>query len=178
MPTTLIASGACTLVTAAGTGIATTDIVEASFASDPTGVTGYSPTGSGTLAIIPFPTSNNANFEVCNNTASGLTAGAINVNWKVTSFASSGTATLGTSAIASGACATVVTVSATGVSSTSAVMASFNADPTSTTGYQPTQNGMLSVVSYPTANAVNFKICNNTGASVTPGATTLNWRAQ
>jgi hypothetical protein len=35
---------------------------------------------------------------------------------------------------------------------------------------------MLTIISYPTANNVNFKVCNNTSASVTPGAITLNWR--
>lgn len=88
----------------------------------------------------------------------------------------SGTAALGTSAISSGACATVVTVSATGVATTDDIQADFNADPTSTTGYSPTSSGILTIVKYPTANNVNFKVCNNTGGSITPGAVTLNWR--
>jgi hypothetical protein len=87
-----------------------------------------------------------------------------------------GTAALGVSAIASGACAAVVTVSATGVATTDDILADFNADPTSTTGYSPSANGMLTIIKYPAANNVNFKVCNNTGASITPGAITLNWR--
>jgi hypothetical protein len=87
-----------------------------------------------------------------------------------------GTASLGTSAIASGACATVVTSSATGVATTDNIMADFNSDPTAVTGYSPSVNGMLSIIKYPTSNNVNFKVCNNTGSSVTPGAITLNWR--
>jgi hypothetical protein len=35
---------------------------------------------------------------------------------------------------------------------------------------------MLTIIAYPTANNVNFKVCNNTSGSVTPGAITLNWR--
>jgi hypothetical protein len=87
-----------------------------------------------------------------------------------------GTATLGTSAIASGVCAAAVAVSATGVATTDDIVADFSADPTSTTGYSPSASGMLAIVKYPTANNVNFKVCNNTAASVTPGAVILNWR--
>lgn len=85
-----------------------------------------------------------------------------------------GTAALGTSAISAGTCATVVTVAATGVATTDVVDASFNGDPTGVTGYIP--GSMLSIVAYPTANNVNFKVCNNTGSSITPGAITLNWK--
>lgn len=88
----------------------------------------------------------------------------------------SGASALGTSAIASGACATVVTTAATGTATTDTIEAVFNADPTGVTGYVPSSNGMLSIISYPTANNVNFKTCNNTSSSVTPGAITLNWR--
>lgn len=93
-----------------------------------------------------------------------------------TTTIANGTSALGTSAIASGACATVVTTAATGTATTDVVPWGFNADPTSTTGYSPTVNGMLTIIAYPTANNVNFKVCNNTLASITPGAVTLNWR--
>jgi hypothetical protein len=84
-----------------------------------------------------------------------------------------GTAALGTSAIAAGACASAVTVAATGVATTDLVDAGFNGDPTAVTGY--VAPNMLSIIPYPTSNNVNFKVCNNTAASITPGAITLNW---
>ena len=87
-----------------------------------------------------------------------------------------GTAVLGTSAITNGACAAAVTVSASGVLATDNIEADFNADPTSTTGYAPGGSGILVVIKYPTAGNVNFKVCNNTTGSITPGAVTLNWR--
>ncbi len=87
----------------------------------------------------------------------------------------SGTAAMGTGAISSGACATVVTSTATGVASTDVLVASFNGDPTAVTGYVPSTSGMLTIIAYPTSGNVNFKTCNNTGSSVTPGAITLNW---
>jgi hypothetical protein len=94
----------------------------------------------------------------------------------LTTTIASGTAALGTSAIASAACATVVTVAATNVATTDVVMASFNSDPTAVTGYIPSTSGMLTIFGYPTSGNVNFKVCNNTGGSITPGAITLNWR--
>lgn len=87
-----------------------------------------------------------------------------------------GTAALGTSAISSGACATVVTSSATGVATTDVVSWSPNADISGVTGYAPVTTGALIIYPYPTANNVNFKVCNPTSSSITPGAVTLNWR--
>lgn len=94
----------------------------------------------------------------------------------ITRTIASGTSALGTDAIASGACATAVTTTATGTATTDVIDWGFNADPTSTTGYSASANGMLTIIAYPTANNVNFKVCNNTAASITPGAVTLNWK--
>jgi hypothetical protein len=90
--------------------------------------------------------------------------------------AATGTAALGTSEIASGACASVVTVAGTGIATTDIIAWGFNADPTSTTGYSASANGMLTIIAYPTSGNANFKVCNNTAGAVTPGAVTLNWR--
>lgn len=88
----------------------------------------------------------------------------------------SGTAAMGTGSISSGACASAVTVSATGVATTDAIVFTPNADPTGVTGYAPSSSGSLYIWAYPTANNVNFKVCNNTSSSVSPSALTLNWR--
>lgn len=88
----------------------------------------------------------------------------------------SGTSALGTSAISSAACATAVTTSATGTATTDVIWWGFNGDPTAVTGYVPLTSGMLTIIAYPSANNVNFKVCNNTSSSITPGAITLNWR--
>lgn len=97
---------------------------------------------------------------------------ASNVSQKV----ASGTATMGTGAITSGTCATVVTVAATGVATTDVIQATPNTDPTAVTGYGPSASGSLYIQAYPTANNVNFKVCNNTSGAITPAALTLNWR--
>lgn len=120
-----------------------------SFLSIPTGTDGYMKLVSNTITIDSIP--------------------------KVNRIAS-GTVSLGTAAISSGTCATVVQAAAVGTLTTDVPDWIFNADPTGITGYMPSTSGMLTIIAYPTANNVNFKVCNNTSASITPGAVTLNWK--
>lgn len=101
---------------------------------------------------------------------------AVSAAGGMTSTIASGTSAMGTSAISSATCATVVTTSATNTATTDAILAGFNGDPTAVTGYAPATAGMLTIIAYPSANNVNFKVCNLTSSSVTPGAITLNWR--
>jgi hypothetical protein len=115
------------------------------------------------------------------STTGPLTGGPITTTGTIscptcTITVASGTAVLGTSLIGSGACAAAVTVAATGVATTDNISADFNADPTGVVGYQASASGMLTIIKYPTLNNVNFKVCNNTAGSITPGAITLNWR--
>ncbi len=88
----------------------------------------------------------------------------------------SGAKALATSAISSAACTSAQTDTATGTLTTDTIMADFNGDPTGVTGFVPLTAGMLTIIKYPTADTVNFKVCNNTSSSITPGAITLNWR--
>lgn len=94
----------------------------------------------------------------------------------VTSTIGSGGGTLGAAAIASAACSAVTTVAAAGVLATDVVSVSFAADPTGQAGFIPSTNGMLAIFAWPTAGNVNFKVCNNTSASITPGSWSINWR--
>lgn len=88
----------------------------------------------------------------------------------------SGTVALGTSEIASGACAAAAqSANVAAIATTDLCDWGFNGDPTSTTGYSASANGMLTIIAYPTSGYCNFKVCNNTSAAVTPGAVTLNW---
>lgn len=88
----------------------------------------------------------------------------------------SGTVALGTSAIASGAAATTVTATCTGLAATDTISMDFNGSPLAVTGYVPSANGMLSVLKWPATNTINISVVNNTSASITPGAITLNYR--
>jgi hypothetical protein len=92
-----------------------------------------------------------------------------------TATIASGTAAMPTTLITSPNCSSAVTVTATGVVTTDRIIYTPNSDPTSTTGYAPSSTGSLYIWAYPTAGNVNFKLCNQTGASVTPGALALNW---
>ena len=108
--------------------------------------------------------------------ATCTTTCTINVGSGVTRTIASGSLTLNTTAVGSATCGTAQTSSATGTATTDTIVANFNGDPTAVTGYVPLVSGMLTIIPYPTLNTVNFKVCNNTGASITPGAVTINWR--
>jgi hypothetical protein len=142
------------------------------------GVSGSGTVNAGTSGQLAYYASSGTAVSGSNLGTGVLTALGNNLSAAggVTTTVASGTSALGTSAIASGACATVVTTSATNVATTDVILAGFNGDPTAVTGYAPATAGMLTIISYPSANNVNFKVCNNTGSSVTPGAITLNWR--
>lgn len=131
-------------------------------------------TSTGTLTVANGKTATLSNTLTFTGTDSSSVAfgGGGTVAYTV----ASGTSALGTSAIASGTCATVVTTAATGTATTDVIGWGFNGDPTGVTGYAPSANGMLTIIAYPSANNVNFKVCNNLAASVTPGTITLNWR--
>lgn len=82
--TSAISSGACaTVVTTSATGTATTDVILVGFNGDPTGVTGYGASANGMLTIINYPSADNVNHKVCNNTGSSVTPGAVTLNWRV-----------------------------------------------------------------------------------------------
>src|SRR6266404_3441446 len=98
------------------------------------------------------------------------------VNASTTLTIASGAKALATGAISSATCTSAQTATATGTLTTDTIIATFNADTTGVTGYIPSTNGMLVIFVYPTADTFNAKVCNNTTASITPGAVTLNWR--
>jgi hypothetical protein len=87
----------------------------------------------------------------------------------------SGTAALGTGSISSNSCAAAITVGASVTATTDVIAWSFNADPSGVVGYGSGTTGTLSIWAYPTANNVNFRVCNLTSGAITPGAATLNW---
>lgn len=115
-------------------------------------------------------------FASANASATNYTLTFPAITSTVSTTIASGAKALATGAISSGACTTAQTDTATGALTTDSISASFSADPTSTTGYSATTNGMLTIIAYPTADTVNLKVCNNTSASITPGAVTINWR--
>ncbi len=89
----------------------------------------------------------------------------------------SGAKALNTTAVSANTCGTAQTDTATGTLTTDAFSWMPNADITAVTGYNVAGTFGLYIYAYPTADLVNFKVCNSTGSSITPGsAITLNWR--
>ncbi len=69
--------GACaTVVTTTARGVALTDAIIWSYASEPA-------TADGKLILSAYPTSGNVNFKLCNPTAQLLTPSGLIVNWRV-----------------------------------------------------------------------------------------------
>lgn len=145
-------------------------------------VTITQPASSATLTIANTKSAIFTNSLTVNGNDATLTFGAAGTyttsttTGNIPTIIAQGTSALNTALIASAACATVVTTSATGTATTDVVDASFNGDPTGVTGYAPSTGGILVIYAYPSANNVNFKVCNNTAAGITPGAITLNWK--
>lgn len=84
LTTSAVGSGACSSAsTVTITGTATTDSVIVSPNADPTGVTGYAVSASGSVYIWVYPTSNTVNAKVCNNSSGSLTPSALTLNVRV-----------------------------------------------------------------------------------------------
>lgn len=154
--------------TTAGTITSTEPVAVASAGSSQTAYTyngtGITP-GSSTTAVVGTDSSGR-----------GVLSNAGDAGYTISRVIASGTAAMGTSSISSGACSAAVTVSATGVGTTDVITFMPNGDPTGITGYAPSATGSLYIWGYPTANNVNFKVCNNTSGAITPSALTLNWK--
>jgi hypothetical protein len=84
------------------------------------------------------------------------------------------TATLATGLLTTGTCAAAVTVAVTGAATTSVVSWDYASDPSGVVGYG--SSGGLTVTAYATSGNANFRLCNPTAGSITPGAMTLNFR--
>jgi hypothetical protein len=83
---------------------------------------------------------------------------------------------LGTLAISSGTCAGTITATATGATGTSVVHWSMASDPNGVTGYAGSTTGaVLQIYTFPTTNAINIRVCNNSSGSITPSAMSINW---
>lgn len=82
------------------------------------------------------------------------------------------TFTTATTAVSANTCNSVVTVTMTGVATSSVFMITPSSDTSGITGWGST--GGLILDAWPTSNTLNYKICNQTGLSITPGAVTFN----
>jgi hypothetical protein len=126
---------------------------------------GNAPTGETAGEDTIYADSTHHTFEV------SIGSGAFGSLVRSPGFAA-GQAVLGTGAITNGTCATAVTGTVTNTTTSSVLTWSFASDPNAT-GYG---YGGLIVAAFPTADTVNFRVCNPTAAPITPSAMTLNYR--
>lgn len=137
--------------------------------------------GAGTVTLTPATSTVDGNTTVILCPGQGIDLYSDGTNYFTQAgrgtIVACGTLALATSAIASATCTSAQTFSAPGLLTTDVPIASFNSDPTAVTGFVPLTTGMLTIIIYPTANTINVKECNNTLASITPGAMTLNLKA-
>jgi len=82
---------------------------------------------------------------------------------------------LSTTALAANTCRTE-TDTATGAASTDVISGNFNASANGIAGYGALATDGMKIMAYPTADTVNFEVCNGTAAEITPGARTINWQ--
>lgn len=82
--TAAISSASHNLTTANHSGILTTDFVSCVPNGSLNAVTGYVPSTSGTLGFYAYPTADNLNIDVINNTTGSITPGAVTLNCAVT----------------------------------------------------------------------------------------------
>jgi len=173
---------------APGAGLATFDGTHYSLTSTSlgTGVATWlsTPSGANLASALTSPLSaagggtGNGYFSVSGPASSTKTYTFPNASATIPQTIASGTVSLGTTTVNTGTCSSAIDGgTATGVLTTDSIIATANADPTGVTGYTPATTGTLYVWAYPTADHVNFKLCNNTSSNITPGsAVTLNWR--
>jgi hypothetical protein len=90
------------------------------------------------------------------------------LNGKQATLIANTTITVGTTAIGANTCTSNATATMTGAATTSTFTFTPNASVTGVTGWGST--GGLVIAAYPTANTLNYSVCNQTGASITPGA--------
>lgn len=91
LSTSSVSSGGCNSSTATatgaiafgGTGSPVATRIVTSPSSDPTTVTGYAPSSSGSLSVYAWTTTNTVNFKVCNFSANPITPGALSMAWVV-----------------------------------------------------------------------------------------------
>ena len=111
------------------------------------------------------------------SSTTSVNGSAIPASATIPQTVAAGQTAMPTAAVSANSCsASATTAAATNTLTTDAVEVTYNTDPTGITGYGGGTSGGITVRAYPTANTMNFKLCNETGGSITPGALTLNWR--
>lgn len=147
-------------------------------AATATTVTSSKPLAGSGAGVTTGPTSGTVAGDVTTyQGATGQTQDSGVALSALTRTIASGTTAMPTAAVAANSCsASATTATATGAATTDAIIVTYASDPTGVTGYGAGTNGGITIRSWVTANTVDFKLCDESGASITPGALSVNWR--
>lgn len=137
-----------------------------------TNATGLSLT-AGVTGILPIANGGTATATPALVAGSGIGVSGSWPNQTIALAIANTTFTNSTTAIAANSCsASASTVTMTGMATTSVIFITPSADASGSVGWG--SSGGLVIDAWPTANTLNYKICNATGSSITPGAVTWN----
>jgi hypothetical protein len=147
------------------------------YAGNGTAISGTSTLPNGTTAITQTQTDASTKVATTAYVDTGLATKQAAGTY-ITRIGKGATA-LNPGAITSATCATAVTVAVSGADPTSPnydrAVASFTGDVTSTTGFAPVTTGGVTIFMWVSAGNINFRECNPTSTSITPGSVTVNW---
>lgn len=131
------------------------------------------PLSGGVTGQLPVANGGTGTASPALSAGSGI---AITGSWPAQTIAlaiANTTFTNSTTAIGANACsASASTVTMTGMATTSVIFITPSTDVSGSTGWG--SSGGLTIVAWPTANTLNYKLCNSTGVSITPGAVLWN----
>lgn len=153
----------------------TSSAILATLVSDELG-TGKLIFSAGTLAIASTKTLTVNNTVTLAGT-DGTTMTLPSASATLTQTIASGQTAVPVTALAANTCDASATIAtATGAATTDVPTVGYASDPTAVTGYGAGTAGGITIRSWTTANTFNFKRCNESTASITPGALNINWR--
>ena len=84
------------------------------------------------------------------------------------------TATTNTTAVGANTCTAQTAVTMTGLTTSMTITFTATSDTSTVAGWGSPSAGLLYITTFPTANTVNWSVCNGTGSSITPGAS-VTW---